>query len=138
MKNNIDKKKLINNFSFLTSSEEKYLYIIELGNLLSVFPKKFYKKENLVFGCQSQVWIKLKKNKDNTIMFLGTSDTLIVKGLISIIFILYRDIDACNIIDFNIFYWLKKISLEQYLTSSRAQGLEQIIKFIHVKLKSII
>lgn len=138
MKDDIDKNKLVDNFSYFTSQEEKYLYLIELGKLLAAFPKNFYKKKYLVTGCQSQVWIKLKKNKDNTIKFLGDSDTLLVKGLISVIFILYKNMTPFDILSFDIMLWLKKISLTKYLTPSRSQGLEAVIKFIYIQTKNLI
>ena len=48
---------LIDDFSFLDNWEDRYKYLIELGNSLPRFSDEQKKDEWKVPGCQSQVWI---------------------------------------------------------------------------------
>lgn len=123
------------NFQQINNWEERYIYLIELGKKLKIMPKIFYKKENLIPGCQSYVWIKLIKLKNNKVKFFGDSDSDIVKGLIAIVFFAYHNMQKEKILSFNIHNLLEEISLKKYLTFSRSQGLLSIISFIKKNIK---
>ena len=80
---------LIENFEFLDSWEDKYRYIIELGEKLPPLDDKFKTDEWKVRGCQSQVWL-VPSVKDGVISFAGDSDAAIVKGLIAVVLMIYN------------------------------------------------
>ncbi|UAJ64869.1 cysteine desulfuration protein SufE [Candidatus Schneideria nysicola] len=134
MKNLPDKKRLLINFSMCKNWEEKYLYIIDLGYLLPTFPEKMRIDQYLVPGCQSQVWIvvliEIIQYK-RVVRFYGDSDALIVKGLIALIFIIYKDKDLQEIVNLDIREILKFLELDKYLTSFRIQGINSILNAIH-------
>lgn len=69
---------------FFDEELAKYEYIIDLGKKLPAFDEKNQIPENLVHGCTSQVWLICEK-KDDKLIFKGTSDAIIVKGLVYII-----------------------------------------------------
>jgi sulfur transfer protein SufE len=50
--------------------------------------------QNIIQGCQSQVWIVMAQSDDGTIALRGDSDAAIVKGLIAVVFILPPDVGA--------------------------------------------
>ena len=50
-----DKDKLLRNFSRCANWEEKYLYIIELGQRLAPLSPEEHSVQNIIQGCQSQV-----------------------------------------------------------------------------------
>lgn len=52
-----DRDKLLRNFSRCANWEEKYLYIIELGQRLAPLSPEEHSAQNIIQGCQSQVWI---------------------------------------------------------------------------------
>ena len=54
-----DREKLLRNFNRCANWEEKYLYIIELGQRLPALSDDAHCAENKIQGCQSQVWIVL-------------------------------------------------------------------------------
>jgi len=76
-----DKEKLVRNFNRCANWEEKYLYIIELGQRLPALSAEAHNAENLIQGCQSQVWIVMERNAEGVIELTGDSDAAIVKGL---------------------------------------------------------
>jgi cysteine desulfuration protein SufE len=132
-----DKEKLLRNFGRCTNWEEKYLYIIELGQRLSPLDESAHVPENIIQGCQSQVWIVMHRNDNGVIELTGDSDAAIVKGLIAVVFILYQQMTPQDIVAFDVRPWFEKMSLTQHLTPSRSQGLEAMIRAIHTKAANI-
>lgn len=133
----MDKNKFIKNFSSLNNWEEKYLYIIELGKQLTPFPNKFKQSTYLVPGCQNLVWIALLYEKNN-LKFYGDSNSIIVKGLIAILFIFYQNLKISEVIKCDAYPYLKNLCLSEHLTPSRMQGLGAIISFIKNLARSCI
>ncbi|ADU68987.1 cysteine desulfuration protein SufE [Pantoea sp. At-9b] len=130
MANLPDKERLVRNFNRCANWEEKYLYIIELGAKLPESSESLYQPENVISGCQSQVWITMTPQSDGTIAFAGDSDAAIVKGLIAVVFSLYQGLKAAEILDLDVRYWFEQLALTQHLTPSRSQGLEAMIRAI--------
>lgn len=89
--------------------------------------------DNIIQGCQSQVWIVMEQKGDGTIELHGDSDAAIVKGLIAVVFILYHQMSAQDIVAFDVRPWFEKMALTQHLTPSRSQGLEAMIRAIRAK-----
>ncbi|XTZ36702.1 cysteine desulfuration protein SufE [Salmonella enterica] len=132
-----DKDKLLRNFGRCANWEEKYLYIIELGQRLPELSTEAHSPENLIQGCQSQVWIVMQRNEAGIIELAGDSDAAIVKGLIAIVFALYQQMTAQDIVAFDVRPWFEKLSLTQHLTPSRSQGLEAMIRAIRAKAANL-
>ena len=120
-------EELIDNFEFLDSWEDKYRYIIELGEKLPELASEFYTDEWKVKGCQSQVWLVPFKNDDGKINFSGDSDAMIVKGLIAIVLMIYNNKTAEDIKNTNIKNIFSIIGLQEHLSPSRRNGLEAMI-----------
>ena len=123
-------EELIENFEFLDSWEDKYRYIIELGEKLEPLAEKFHTSEWQVKGCQSQVWLVPEKSVDGKIKFLGDSDAMIVKGLIAIVLMIYNNLTAGEIKSLAINDIFASIGLQEHLSPSRRNGLEAMIEKI--------
>jgi len=133
-----DKQKLVRNFSRCPNWEEKYLYVIELGAQLDPLSDEHRQDQNLISGCQSQVWIVMNKTQDETLEFLGDSDAAIVKGLLAIVFSLYHGLSAQQVIDLDVRPFFAELELSQHLTPSRSQGLEAMIRAIRNKAAQLV
>ena len=132
-----DKEKLVRNFNRCANWEEKYLYIIELGQRLPALSAEAHNADNLIQGCQSQVWIVMQRNDEGMIELTGDSDAAIVKGLIAIVFALYQHMTPQDIVAFDVRPWFEKLALTQHLTPSRSQGLEAMIRAIRTKAANL-
>ena len=86
----MDIDELSENFELLDDWEDKYRYLIDLGEKLPPFAEECRTDEWKVSGCQSQVWL-VPEYKDGRIHFRGDSDAVIVRGLIAIVLIVYND-----------------------------------------------
>lgn len=132
-----DKEKLVRNFNRCANWEEKYLYIIELGQRLPALSAEAHNADNLIQGCQSQVWIVMQRNAEGVIELTGDSDAAIVKGLIAVVFALYQQMTPQDIVAFDVRPWFEKLALTQHLTPSRSQGLEAMIRAIRTKAANL-
>ncbi|MDF2040980.1 MULTISPECIES: cysteine desulfuration protein SufE [unclassified Pantoea] len=125
-----EKEKLVRNFNRCANWEEKYLYIIELGSKLPESSETLHQPENVISGCQSQVWIRMTPQEDGSIAFEGDSDAAIVKGLMAIVFSLYQNLQPADILALDVRHWFGELALMQHLTPTRSQGLEAMIRSI--------
>lgn len=104
-----DENKLLRNFSRCQDWEERYLYMIELGGRLPELSEVQRSDNNLIAGCQSQVWIDMQKQADGTITFAGDSDAAIVKGLVAIVIILFQGKTAQQILALDVKSFLNNL-----------------------------
>lgn len=117
---------LIDNFSFLDSWEDKYKYLIELGNQLPHLPEEKKIEKWKVPGCQSQVWI-IPHYEASLIYFEGDSDAIIVRGIIAIVLEIFKDKSAQNILDIDVEEIFDRIGLREHITSNRRSGMLSMV-----------
>lgn len=113
---------LIDNFEFLDSWEDKYRYIIDLGEKLPPLAAEYHTEDWKVQGCQSQVWL-IPHLQDNKISFKGDSDAMIVKGLIAIVLSIYNNKSPSEIKAVAVEDIFAKLGLSEHLSPSRRNGL---------------
>ena len=113
-------------FSMLESWEDKYQYLIELGDALPDFPEDQRIDSNKVDGCMSQVWLYVRKD-GNVYHLLADSDALIVKGLIAIVLACYDDKTAEEIKAVPIAQIFTDLGLENNLSPTRRNGFFSLV-----------
>ena len=124
---NIDE--LIENFEYFDSWEEKYQYVIDLGHQLEPLENEYKTDEWKVQGCQSQVWLVPQIN-NGIYHFKGDSDAILVRGIISIVLMIYNDKNAEQIKSIDVAKIFAKLGLEENLTPSRRNGMLSMVKKI--------
>lgn len=119
-------------FSFLEEWEDRYRYVIELGEALPVFPEAAQTDANKVQGCVSQVWLvtHVGDGADPVIRFEGYSDAHIVRGLVAIMLALFSGHRASEIVGIDAEATLKELGLNEHLSPQRANGLRAMVKRI--------
>ena len=122
-------EELIDNFSFLDGWEEKYQYVIDLGHKLEPLDEKFKTDDWKVKGCQSQVWL-VPQIQNGIFHFKGDSDAILVKGIISIVLLVYNDKTAAEIKNIDVTKIFVKLGLEENLTPSRRNGMLSMVEKI--------
>lgn len=121
-------KRIVEEFSQLSSWEDRYKKLIERGKKLPALPEELKTPEALVKGCQSQVW--LHASMDHGKMQLkADSDALLVKGLVSLLLEVFSDAPPKEVLDSKVTF-VEEIGLGSHLTPSRANGLFSMIKQI--------
>ena len=117
---------IIEEFSMFDSWIDKYDYLIDLGKSLEILKDEFKIKENIINGCQSQVWLHAE-NKNNTIEYRADSDAIMTKGIIALLIRVLSNQRPNDIIDAKLDF-IKTIGLEEQLSQTRANGLKSMIK----------
>lgn len=120
---------IVENFEFLEDWEDRYKYLIELGDQLKPFPEALQTSDTKVQGCVSQVWISSKNHgeKDPVIDFIGTSDAHIVRGLVAITLAIFSGKKASEIIEIDEQAIFSKLGLSEHITPQRSNGLRAMV-----------
>lgn len=121
-------KKIVEDFNLFDDPMDKYEHIIDEGNELEPLDEKYMTDENLVKGCQSKVWLVASK-KDNKIFFQADSNTVITKGVVSLLVKVLSGNTSDYIVNNNLDF-LKEIGLQDMLSSQRANGLQSMINLM--------
>lgn len=114
------------NLSMLDDWEDKYQYLIELGEKLPPLEDKYKTDEWKVSGCQSQVWL-VPENHDGKLSFRGDSDAIMVKGIIAVIMAIYQNKSAQEIKKIAVEKIFAKLGLQEHLSLSRRNGMMSMV-----------
>ena len=113
----------------------KYRHLIELGKQLEPLPVEFQTDDNIVRGCQSQVWLvtELDTTSDAQprLVMRADSDALIVKGLVSLLLRVYNHQPLAAILSHPPEF-IQQIGLGQQLSMQRSNGLAAMMKQIQL------
>lgn len=119
---------IIDEFSAFDDWMDKYTYLIEMGNELKAMKAENKINQNVIKGCQSQVWINAEQ-KNGKLYFEGDSDALIVKGMVALMLRVVNEQAATDIINAD-FHFIDTIGLKEHLSPTRSNGLLAMIKQI--------
>ena len=114
-------------FEFFDDWEDKYRFIIDLGKSLPHMPEAEKQEENLVRGCQSQVWLTAKFDAEGRLQLNLDSDAHIVRGLIAIVLAAYNGLERQAIADYDIEGLFEELALLKHLSPTRGNGLKAMI-----------
>ncbi len=127
------------NLEFLDDWEDRYRYLIELGQMLEPLSEAEHNEDNKVHGCASQVWLIVDETKahGNVILnFRGNSDALIVKGLVAVITSLFSGLTPSEILKIDALEILDDLNLREHLSSQRSNGLKAMVQRIQNHARS--
>lgn len=119
---NVDELKEM--FARCSTPDDRYKKIIELGSLLPTMHAKDKSKENLVPGCQSQLYLKVIL-QDDRFMFTAHSDALISKGLAALLYLVYNGLPPLVVLKEPPTF-LKDLAISSSLSPSRSNGVLNI------------
>lgn len=121
-------EEIIDEFSMFDDWEERYQYVIDLGNSLPLVDEQYKTDENIIKGCQSKVWLHGEHN-DGKVVFTADSDAILTKGIIAILIRVFSNQKASDILDADTDF-IDEIGLKEHLSPTRANGLVSMIKQI--------
>lgn len=118
--------RIIREFQALSDWQERYKHIIKTGQKLPPLEEEHKTEDNLVRGCQSQVWL-ITDFEDGNIIFRADSDAAITKGLVALMVNFYSGEEPDTILTTNPEF-IKKIGMQEHLSPTRSNGLASMIK----------
>ena len=128
----VDLDNIKTTFAFFDDWEDKYRFLIDLGKSVPVLSSEFRIAENLVRGCQSQVWLLGEYDGEHHRLRLQIdSDAHIVRGLIAIVLATFDERSPNEIVDYDIEHLFKELDLLNHLSVTRGNGLRALVKRIN-------
>ena len=128
------------NLSFLDDWEDRYRYLIELGQELPKLSETEKTEANKVHGCVSQVWLAADAQQQDgrTILsYRGESDAMIVQGLVAILLAIYSGRPANEIAETDAIALFDELGLREHLTTQRSNGLVAMVNRIRAEGKAL-
>jgi cysteine desulfuration protein SufE len=124
----IDEKqeKIVEEFSVFDDWMDRYNYLIDLGKDLDILPVEDKKKDYLIEGCQSKVWLK-PDLRDGRVYFTADSDAIITKGIVALLVRVLSGHTPSEIMEADLSF-IDRIGLRQNLSPTRSNGLLAMVK----------
>lgn len=117
---------IVEEFTMLNGDMEKILFhIVSLGQILPVMSIEYKTDKNLIKGCHSKVWLAAKE-ESNRVYFYGDSDTVISKGLVSLLLRIFNGQYPDEILSADL-YFIKQNHLERFIGTKRSNGFSAMI-----------
>lgn len=122
----IIQNEIIDDFNMFDDWIQKYEYLIELGKDLPLLNSAYKIEDNLIKGCQSQVWLHAEK-KNDSIIFTADSDAIMTKGIIALLIRVLSHHSPQEIAESKLNF-IAEIGITDQLSPTRANGLVSMIK----------
>ena len=126
-------QEIAENLTFLDDWEERYRYLIELGQALPKLDPSEKSAENKIHGCVSQVWLAADQGQSDgktVLTYRGESDAMIVQGLVAVLLALYSGRPAEEIAATDALAEFDRLGLREHLTTQRSNGLVAMVNRI--------
>jgi len=127
-----DVEDIVSTFDLLGDWEQRYAYLVEVGEQLAPMPDRYKTEANRVKGCMSQVWVRAYRDPGNPpkIAYYGDCDTAIIKGVLALLVQLFsgktvREISAVDPEDL-----FRRLGLDEHLSPSRHFGVYAIVELM--------
>lgn len=117
---------IIDEFSALDDWMDRYELLVDYGKSLPPMAESDMTDKNLIDGCQSKVWFTAKL-QEGKIHFSGTSDAILVKGIVALLIRVLSDHTPKEILDADL-YFIDAIQLREHLSPTRNNGVVAMLK----------
>ena len=119
-------EQIVDEFAVFQGDVEKVLFhIISLGQILPEMPPEYKTDKNVIKGCHSKVWLAAKEGSDR-VYFYGDSDTVISRGLVSLLLRIVNGQPSEEILSADL-YFLRQNQLERFIGTKRSNGFSAMI-----------
>ena len=112
---------IVDIFELLGDWDQRYQYLIELGEKMPTMPQNLKTDGNKVKGCMSEVWISACMD-DGKVKFHGDSDTSVIKGILALLISLCDNLSAEQILALDMDEIFMGLQLDEHLSPNRHVG----------------
>jgi cysteine desulfuration protein SufE len=123
---------MVDTFELLGDWEQRYQFLIELGEHLPSMPETLKSEDNKVKGCMSQVWVAAYRDPldGSLIRFHGDCDTSMIKGVLAVLIQLVsgkaaKEVDALDLDEL-----FRRLMLDEHLSPNRHVGVYAIVELM--------
>jgi cysteine desulfuration protein SufE len=131
---NTELQTIVETFELLGDWEQRYHYLVELGEQLPPFNPEAKTKANQVVECMSTVHVYAERDAahPDSIYFHGDCDTAIIKGVLALLIQLFSGHSITDIEALDIDTLFSQLQLAEHLSPNRHVGIFAIVR----KMKS--
>ena len=119
---------IVHDFQMIGDAFNRYTLLIELSKELEKPAPEHLKDEFLVKGCQSRVWLDIDYPQGKS-RISAYSDTLIIRGILSLVLEVYNDRTPEEIRDGEL-YFFEGAGIAEFLSEERTKGMARVIRTI--------
>lgn len=134
----IELDEVVDIFELLGDWDQRYQYLVELGDKLPPMPEEFKTEENQVKGCMSQVHVHAWTDPEDPrrIHFFADCDTAIIKGVLALLVQLLdgKTLEEIEQLDMDEFF--TRLKLDENLSPSRHFGVYAIVELMKAQARA--
>jgi cysteine desulfuration protein SufE len=125
----IDIDEIVDNFEFLDDWDQRYQYLVELGENLEPLADALKTVENWVKPCMSTVHVAAEAvpRSPGLIRFRGDCDTAVIKGVLALLIDLMSYRNLADIHELDVDSLFTRLRLEENLSPNRHVGIYAIV-----------
>ncbi|NEX20342.1 SufE family protein [Thiorhodococcus mannitoliphagus] len=122
-------REIIENFELLGDWDQRYQYLVEIGERLAAMPQELKTDENRVVECMSLVHVAAEPDPSQSgrLLYQGDCDTAIIKGVVALLVGLLSNKTPAEIEDIDVDGLFKGLQLEEHLSPNRHVGVYAIV-----------
>lgn len=130
---------IVDIFELLGDWDQRYQYLVELGERLPAMPDELKTEANKVRGCMSQVWVSAYRAEGDPEMlnFHGECDTSIIKGVLALLIQLVAGRSAREIEQLDVDELFTRLSLDEHLSPNRHIGVYAIVELMKKQAREL-
>ena len=117
---------IIEEFTFLDDWLDRYELLVDYGKQLPQLPEELRTKQNLIEGCQSQVWF-VASMTDGKVVYRADSEATLVRGIVALLLRVLNNQTPKDIVDADL-YFIREIGLQEHLSPTRSNGLNAMLR----------
>ena len=130
---------IVDIFEILEDWEQRYQYLIELGEKLPPMPAEYKTEDNKVRGCMSQVWVHPYKDvaDPDRLHYYGDCDTSIIKGVLALLIQLADNKTADELNQLDVDELFERLNLDDHLSPNRHVGVYAIVELMKQQAREL-
>jgi cysteine desulfuration protein SufE len=134
-----DLSDIADTFDLLEDWDQRYQYLIELGEQLPAFPDQLRTEDNRVKPCMSTVYVSAFADSHNPgcIRYRGDCDTAIIKGVLALLIDLYSGRPLAEIEAIDMDEVFERLQLGEHLSPNRHVGVYAIVDLMKEQARKL-
>jgi cysteine desulfuration protein SufE len=131
---------ILDTFELLGDWEQRYQYLVELGDALPAMAEHDRVEGNRVKPCMSQVWVHLARDpaRPGCVAASGDCDTAIIKGVVALLVSLCDGKTPKEVLDTDFDGLFEGLRLAEHLSPSRHVGTYAIVEKLREQAASLV
>lgn len=107
--------------------EQRARLLMQWGDRLTPLNEAEKTADNLVHGCESQVWLTARE-QDGRWLFAASSDARLLRGLLALLLVRVNGTAGDELEQLDLPDWFNQLGLGRQLSPSRSNGLNAVLQ----------